>query len=364
MKSSYRWVQNWNKDLGGMRALVEASPCAMSLWSGDRTFCLLNQSAKHLINYTEADFLQRRSLWVERIHPDDQQNFSRSQKALTAGNSPVQCDYRFLPRNACRPVWLREVSALDTSHGKVPWDIFSTYIDISDLKANNKANNAVEINEDDVTNFTKLLRHELSNCVQKVIMELEFAKLGVKKNPNSSDLVSAVEAVNRSVLSLQDQLVRRLETFVPQDPSALLDVTVQKLRKELHRHRVNLRLVRRAPLPMVRGDRDQLLSAFEQIFEYCGAMLKEGGNLEVEAGPKEVGGQLYAEVKVMGTSAVSFEPGDGGAFQSFGRVEGREIGLGIGLAAEILRRYRGQVSFRREGKNQGEVTILIKASPN
>jgi hypothetical protein len=92
-------------------------------------------------------------------------------------------------------------------------------------------------------------------------------------------------------------------------------------------------------------------------------MLKHGGNLEVEAGPKEVGGQLYAEVKVMSSSAASFELGDGGAFQSYVGVKSHQIGLGIALAAEILGRYRGQVSFREEGKNRGEVTILIEASP-
>lgn len=347
-------------DLKSMRALLKISPCAISLWSRDRSSCLLNHAAKRLITFTEADFLNRRTLWIERIHPDDQESFSRFQQAVINAESSVHCDYRFFPKNAATPIWLREISALDTSHGKVPWDIVSAYTEISDLKANN----AAEIKEDDVMNAIKLLSHELRNCVQKVIMELEFAKRGLEGNVSSNDLVSAVNVVNRSVLSLRDQFVWLLERFAPQDPSAILDVTVQKLRKELHRQRVNLRLVRRGPLPMVRGDRDQLLSAFERVFEFCGAMLKHGGNLEVEAGPKEVRGQLYAEVKVMSSSAASFELGDGGAFQSYVGVKSHQIGVGIALAAEILGRYRGQVSFQKEGKNRSEVTILIEASPN
>ncbi len=346
-------------DRNDMRALLEAIPCAISLWNRDRSLCLLNQSAHRLINYTEADFSHCRSLWVDRIHPDDRQNFSRSQEALANGKSPVQCDYRFSPRNAQAPIWLREISAFNTRHGKVCWDIFSVYTDVSDLKAAT----AAETKEDDVMNAIKLLSHELRNCVQKIIMELEFAKLGLKGNVHSNDLVSAVDTVNRSVLSLRDQLEWLFESFAPYDPSAILDVIVQKLRKELHRRRVNLRLVRRGPLPMVRGDRNQLLSAFERVFEFCGAMLTNGGKLEVEAGPKEVGGQLYAQVKVISSSAASLEPDGRGAFQSYAG-EGHQIGLGIGLGAEILGRYRGQVSFRKEGKNRGEVTILIKASPN
>lgn len=351
---------NRSADRNDTHALWEISPSATALWNRDRSFCLLNQSARRLIKYTEADFSNRRSLWIERIHPDDQQDFFRSQEALRNGKSPVQCDYRFLPRNAQASIWLREISVLHTRCGKVPWDIHSVYTDISDLKANNAAG----IKEENVMNAIKLLSHELMNCVQRVIMELELVKLGLDGNVRSNDLLSTVDAMNRAVVSLRDQLVWVLESFASHDPSTILDVTVQKVRNELHRQRVNLRLIRHGPLPMVRGDRDQLLSAFERVFESCGAMLKHGGNLDVESGPKEIGGELYAEVKVISSPATFFDPDDTGASQSYRNGEGYQIGLGIALAAEILGRYRGQVSFRKEGKNRGEVTILIKASPN
>ncbi len=353
-------ISNGDADRTGMRAFFEISPCAMSLWSRDRSFCLLNQPARRLINYTEADFLARRSLWIERIHPDDQQNFFRSQEAVKTGKSPMQCDYRFLPRSAEKPIWLRETSALNTNIGRPRWDILSVYTDISDLKAGNAVD--IKAKDGDEMNAVKLLSHELMNRVQKVLMELELAKLGLT-GPHSNDLVSTVDEINRSVASLRDQLVQLFEGLVPHDPSAILDVTVQKLRKALHRQRVNLRLVRRGPLPMVRADKDQLLRAFERVFEFCGAMLKEGGNLEIEAGPKELSGQLYAEVKVMSSSA-AFLDDNSDAIQPYGVRNGQQIGLGMALAAEILGRYRGQVAFRKEGKNRGEVTILIKASPS
>src|SRR5262245_54142992 len=47
-------------------------------------------------------------------------------------------------------------------------------------------------------------------------------------------------------------------------------------------------LVRREPLPMVRGDEEQLRSAFAYVFEFCGSMLKNGGNLDVEVRRKEI----------------------------------------------------------------------------
>ncbi len=348
-----------DNESGATRDFLEISPCAIGLWSHDRSFCLLSHSAQRLINYTEADFLARRCVWGERIHPEDKNNFSQSQEVLKAGRSPVQCDYRFFPKNAQNPVWFREVSALNASRGRGRWDIFSVYADISDLKANKPA----EVKQDDVINAIRGVSHELMNRVQKVIMELELAKLGVKRTLASDNLVSTVDAMNRSVIGLRGQLVDLLESSAPHDPAVILDVIVQKMRKELHRQRVNLRLVRRGPLPMVRGDRDQLLSAFEKVFKSCGAMLKRGGNLEVEARPKEVGGQLYAEVTVMSSSAASFEPAEFEASQRLGGGEIHQIDIAMALAAEIFGRYSGQVSFRKEGKNSGEVTILIKASP-
>jgi PAS domain-containing protein len=341
-------------------SLWEISACAMALWSRDRSLCLLNESARRLINYAESDFLHCSSLWGDRIHPHDQQEFRRSEEALRNGKSPVRCDYRFLPKNAQNHIWLREASVLSTQHEGTPWHIFSAYTDISDLQAKNAAG----ITADNMMNSIKLLNHELMNCVQKVVMELELAKLGLDGSDRSSELLNTVDAMNRSVMSLRGHLASLVESLIPHDPSSILDDTLQKLRKQLHRQSVNLRLVRRGPLPLVRGDRDQLLSAFEGVFESCRAMIKNGGNLDVEAGPKEVGGQLYAEVKVISSSAATLDCDDYGTYQGYETGEGYQVGIGIALAAEILSRYRGQVSFRKQDDNRGEVTILIKASPN
>src|SRR5262245_2783726 len=81
----------------------ETFPCAIALWSRDRSRCSLNTFVKRLINYSETDFLQRPALWTDSIHPDDQRRFFQSQERLAASQSPVQCDYRFFPRNSDRP---------------------------------------------------------------------------------------------------------------------------------------------------------------------------------------------------------------------------------------------------------------------
>jgi PAS fold len=343
-----------------VRAFWEMIPCAISLWTSERSYCLLNESTRRLINYSEADFLNHPSFWMDRIHPDDQQGFLRAQERLAKSKSPVSCDYRFFPKNADRPLWIREISALCQGQNKTAWDILSVYTEISDLKATK----AAETKENPLADAVKLLTHDFQNCVHKINMELDLAGMGLRGKFHYTDLVDAVDSMSRSLADLRSQLVRTDERRSSQNPLTILDATISKMRKDLNRQRVNLRLVRRGQLPMVQGDNEELHRAFERVFEFCGAMLKDGGNLDVEAGPKEMGGQVYAEVKLTTRSSALIEPGREKVFQSYLRAESNRNELGIDLAREILSRYRGQVSFRKKSSNRGQVTILIKSSSN
>ena len=58
----------------GAREFCEMIPGAVSLWSRDRSVWQLNESAKRMINYSEADFVNRPSLWLERVHSEDREN--------------------------------------------------------------------------------------------------------------------------------------------------------------------------------------------------------------------------------------------------------------------------------------------------
>jgi PAS fold len=343
-----------------VRAFWEMIPCAISLWTRDRSYCLLNGSAKRLINYSETDFLNHPSFWMDRIHPDDQQNFLQAQERLAKSKSPISCDYRFFSKNADRPMWIREISALCHGQSKTAWYILSVYTEISDLKATR----APEIKENPVADAVKLLTHEFQNCVHRINMEHDLAGLGLRGKFHDTDLVNAVDAMSRSLADLRSRLLITDERCTSQNPLTILDTIVRKIQKDLNRQRVNLRLVRRGRVPMVQGDNEELHSAFERVFEFCGAMLKDGGNLEVEAGPKEMDGQVYAEVKLTTRSSALIESGRNKVFQSYSGAECNRNELGIDLAREILSRYRGQVSFRKQSSNRGQVTILIKSSSN
>jgi len=344
-----------------VRVFLETLPCPIILWSRDRSFCLLNQSAKRLINFSEADFLKCRSLWVDRIYSGDKKRYLAFQEELVKGKSPVTCDYRILPNDTNRPIWIRDVSVSTKDQGIVPWNILSAYTEISDLKAV-KSTEKRTANTSDVI---KLLFHDLQNCFQLLTWELELTGSGLKERIEPSRLSKTLGSMKRLVHDLQVCcLVPLDENIAPQDPVAILERIARDMRPGLNRQRVNLRLVRRGPLPMVRADREHLRSAFQRVFEFCGGLLVQGGNLDVEAAPKEVGGQVYAKVTVTSFSPVSIEFSERESLQPYLTVENERIGIGMTLATEIFKRYQGQVSVRKGSKNRGQVTILMKASPN
>jgi len=338
-------------------ALLEMIPCPAALWSRDRSFYLLNESAKCLIRFSEKDLSNRPSFWTERIHPADQQKFFRSQKELAKSKSSASCDYRFFPKGATQPIWIRDFSILAKQEGVVPWDVISTYIEVSDLKVAVSTEN----NEGATRTIIERLIHDLQNGLHTATMGLELAKAGVNEHADISRLLVAMHSMRDSLQDLQDCILPLERSLGCPDPAAILDMVLRDVRKEVEPHQINLQLVRREPLPMVRGDPERLRSALERVVRYCGHNVGDGGDLAVEAGPKKIGEDLYAEVKITPSSAASIEYNERKDFQPYLEVENEKIELGMALAAEILRRYHGRVSVRRQSVRRGQVTILMKA---
>jgi K+-sensing histidine kinase KdpD len=94
--------------------------------------------------------------------------------------------------------------------------------------------------------------------------------------------------------------------------------------------------------------------------EFSRALLPKGGELEIEAGLQEIGGERYVVLKVASSSATSLEVEEKDAFRPFLRVNNHQVGLGITLAHQILRRHQGNILFRKENPQRGLFTILLK----
>jgi len=117
-------------------------------------------------------------------------------------------------------------------------------------------------------------------------------------------------------------------------------MALRDVRKKVYARRINLRLVRRESLPMAGGDPERLRSILESVDRFCGRNLSDGEVLAIEAGPKKIGEDRYAEVQITPFFAESIEFDERKKNRPFLEV-GKRIELGRALASDILRRYQG-----------------------
>jgi signal transduction histidine kinase len=172
-----------------------------------------------------------------------------------------------------------------------------------------------------------------------------------------------MRSMTESLQDLREYLLPLEGGIQTQDPAALLDIILRDMHEAVISNQINVQLLRRESLPMVRGDPERLRSALERVVRYCCSRnLRGGGDLAVEAGPKKIGEDLYAEVRITTSPSAPIEIEETKHFQPYLKVESERIELGLALAAEILKRYQGRVSVQRQSGHLGQVTILMKAS--
>jgi hypothetical protein len=284
--------------LSSAREFCEMVPGAVSLWSRERSVWMLNEAAKRLINYSETDFVHRHSLWVERIHPDDREEYCEFVKNLHKKKLPVRCDYRFFPRHAHRPVWIREDAlVLGCRQNGVASDIISALTDISDLKRAHWGK--TKTNGSDPANLSM---HEFQNYIHKIAMELELTQMDLQKTSNSAELKHVIELLDRLLSDLRDQVFKIVESRTYHDPLTILaERRAQREKRASTAPRQATPRAQEAP-PIVEGDKEQLHNVFEPVFEFCGAMVKDGGRVTDRGRRKKIGHQAYAKVKVKGTT--------------------------------------------------------------
>ena len=338
---------------------VDALPVAIAVWQLDHSFQSINSHAIRLTGFSDSDLIADPALWIGQIHPDDRAAFSAVWGKFRKGEREISCDYRFLPKGSRTFTWLREVSVLSPNQSHGPAYVISTYIEINDLKESRKERDA-DLSEAARLDILRSLFHDVQNCIQIVRMEIELTEFGFQKEMEAAKLAKTLSSVDRLLRDLRDYLGPNATRMTIEDLEALLKSIMHRMRQQFNRKKVNLRLVRRGPMPPVEVDKKQVRCALQGVLEFCGLLLKEGGDINIEAGPIDVGGQAYAELKVTTTSAGSVGIADSEAFRAAIRVGDNHVGIGIDLARQILQRYQGEVFFRKESAREGHVIIHMK----
>lgn len=338
---------------------VDALPVAIAVWHTDHSLQSINSHAVRLTGFSDSDFIADPGLWIGQVHPEDRAAVSASWGELRKGKREISCDYRFFPKGSRTSTWLREVSVLSRNQSHGPAYVISTYIEINDLKESRQEREA-ELSEAARVDILKTLFHDVQNCIQVVRMEIELTESGFQKEMEAAKLGKTLSSVDRLLKELRDYLGPNATRMTIEDLEAILKSILRRMQRQFHRKKVNLRLVRRGPMPPVEVDKKQVRGALEGVLEFCGLLLKEGGDINIEAGQVDVEGEAYAELKVTTTSAGSVGLADSEACRAAIRVGDNHVGIGIDLARQILRRYHGDVFFQKESAREGHVIIQMK----
>jgi PAS domain S-box-containing protein len=348
-----------NRQQPSYEPAVDALPVAIAVWQVDHSLQSINKHAIRLTGFSDSDLRADTGLWIRQIHPNDRAAFSASWGEFRKGKREIRCDYRFFTKGSRTSTWLREVSVLSRNQSHGPAYVISTYIEINDLK-NSRQEPEAELSETARVDILKSLFHDVQNCVQIVRMEIELTEFGFQKEMEATKLAKTLSSVDRLLRELRDYLGPNATRMTIEDLEVILKSILRQMQQQFSRKKVSLRLVRRGPMPPVEVDKKQVRGALEGVLEFCGLLLKEGGNINIEAGQVDVKGQAYAELKVTTTSAGSVGLADSEAFRAAIRIGDNHVGIGIDLARQILRRYQGDVIFRKESAREGHLIIQMK----
>ncbi len=344
-----------SKFFGDAQTFLNGIPCAASLWTADRANYLFNASANSLTGFQERDPIPGAETWANQVHEDDRDRFRDFVARIDNSQNPRSCDYRFLPRGATKPIWIREISATVTTETvNRDWKVISLYIDISDLESHPPADGQ-KTNLNDIIDE---LFHDAQNGIHRVGMELELARLGLEKGSDAVQTTEMINVLEHTVRDLRSYITCLHPSWPDCDPAAVLDAVVANRQMGSLRRRVNIVWIPANSIPHVPMHAKLLARVIERILDVCENSIEERGELRIAAGQRHCSDKLRAEIKLKMFSTTAI-PLQGDQWNSEEPAANNPRRRGIDRALRVLRRHNGEVSFRKDTDRQCEITILL-----
>jgi PAS domain S-box-containing protein len=212
--------------------------------------------------------------------------------------------------------------------------------------------------------------HEVATPLSVVANIAEMLRLDFKPGTQTdAELVKIVTQVRRVT-----EMMRGLLNFVRQSPAQFAEVdlpqlaqeTLELMRYELRKARIETTLVREPNTPPVWGDRHQLQQVLLNLLTNAMQAMKQGGRLTLQI--RVVEGQKEAKAVAL----VVADTGPGIAADAMGRLfdfffttRGHEGGTGLGLAItrQIIEGHRGRITAENTNDGARFVVTLPAAFP-
>jgi signal transduction histidine kinase len=318
----------------------------------------LNDSAKQLLGFDAMELEQTRSLWTDRIHPQDRAEFLAAWQRFQNGETRISCEYRFSPKHKEREIRIREISCAAPLSGKTAPAIWSFYTaDASPAAARNEGAEIGHIRE-----LLHGLTHEIGNILQAIRGELDLLRLaGALTQQSSKSITHGFQQIRNISHEFQEYLAPPPPQLSSEDLAMVLTEVIRDSEQELAAHGIQMAVVLREPLPKLPLDW-QFRSALKRIIEFSCALLPQGGELKIEAGLQRIGEERFVEFNLVNASPTFLTLEEKDVFRPFLKVNDCYVGLSMALARQVLRRHFGKIAFRKQ-RNHGIFSILMKVPP-
>jgi hypothetical protein len=334
-------------------AILDHLPVPAALWSRNRQWCVFNDLTRQLLGFCEHDFGPTGSLWMDRVHPDDQEGFLTAWNKLQTGEVRISCQYRFLPKDKAHEVRLRESAFLYHPREIAVPVVWSFYSDDTPVEKE-----TVEIRQ--VRELLMGLTHEIGNSLQAISGELDLLTLtGALPQQSSKAMTHGVQQIRKLTREMSEYLAPAPQEVKSEDLAVLLTEVIRDSERELAEHDIHLTIVVKEPLPRLPLDW-QFRSALKRVIDFSCALLPRGGELKIETGLHWMEGDRYVELNLINASPTSLTVESSDVFRPFLKLNECRVGLSMTVAREILRRRFGKIAFHQEHRNRGVFSILIK----
>jgi signal transduction histidine kinase len=204
------------------------------------------------------------------------------------------------------------------------------------------------------------LTHEIGNSLQAIRGEVDFLKLGGTLPQKSADAISlGIEQIRSLAWEANEYLSPFTLDQRWEDSESVINEVIQSRQLQLAQRGIHVSAVFNRPLPALSLG-PQFRGALERVIDFSSTILPEGGALRVEVRPRPINDSQYVELRVINVSPTQLEVEENEVFRPYLKVNGRRVGLTMSMARQILRRHFGNISFRKEQRNRGVFSILIK----
>ncbi|MBL7180385.1 MAG: ATP-binding protein [Pseudomonadota bacterium] len=146
----------------------------------------------------------------------------------------------------------------------------------------------------------------------------------------------------------------------PVSPSAVVDQTLLLMEHRLKSYDVNLKLVRKQPLPEIEADPEQLKEVFANLIENACEAIGQGGSIMIEEETGTPPACTTAVIRVRDNGPGISEAIQHKLFEPFFTTKEEGTGLGLSIAARIVEEHRGRLEVTSK---EGEGATFIITLP-